>query len=125
MPEIEISDREYARNLRSKRLKDLLAAVKSIKLPEAKQVDLSPIITKIEQLTNAFLEKTNEIGNPKVVVQKSEINQTEIVNSLSELIKEIKDLKSSMNKPSKQKNWVFDVVRNSQGFIQSVNVKQE
>lgn len=127
MAKIEISDKEFNRIQADKRHKALLAALKGIKIPEPKQADLTPVMAKIEAITDALTGKLQDISKPTVVVQKTEVSQKEIVNSLSELIVEIKGLKNMLSTQKKQENreWVFDVVRNSGGFIQSVNVRVE
>lgn len=127
---VKVSNSEFKKEEERRRHKEmidsnkaLLAAVKGISIPEQKEVNLEPILTKIESISQSLADKMNQISRPKVVVEKSEINQAEVVSSLKELIKEIKDLKKSISKPSG--GYKFNVERNGQGLIQSVNVEQQ
>lgn len=127
---VKVSNSEFKKEEERRRHKDLLdsnkallAAVKGISIPEQKQVDLEPVVAKIEAISQYLSDKLTQVSRPKVVVEKSEISQTEVVSSLKELIKEIKDLKKQISKPSG--GYKFNVERNGQGFIQSVNVEQQ
>lgn len=116
---MELED-EFIMEMLQKHNKDLIAAIKGIKLPPNK--DNSDLIKRVE---SAVLELADKIKNqqpPKVVVEKTEINQKEVVSLLKDLIKEIKALNKEEKK--EEKSLTFDVVRNQMGFIQSVIVRK-
>jgi len=70
-------------------------------------------------------KKLEVLQSPKITVQKTEINQKEVVNLLQELINEIKALKAQESKEEEKKQWTFDVIRDNNGYIQSVTAKQQ
>jgi len=117
---MELED-EFIMEMLQKHNKDLIAAIKGIKFPQSK--DNSDLIKRVE---SAVLELADKIKNqpvPKVVVEKTEINQKEVVSLLKDLIQEIKLLNKNEKKEEK-KDLVFDVVRNPMGYIQSVIVRK-
>ena len=119
---MEVDNETFEREVAAKRHKDLLSAVKSIKIPEAK--DNSELLNKFNSVIADLTTKLSKLESPTIVTEKTTINQTEVVNSLKELIKEMKSLKESLTKVEAPKEWVFTVNRNFGGFIQSVTAKQ-
>lgn len=119
---MEVDDEVFERKLMDKRHKELVTSIKSIKFPEAK--DNTELYTKINSAITELTTKLSKLESPKIVTEKTTINQTEVVNSLKELIKEMKSLKESLTKVEAPKEWVFTVNRNFGGFIQSVTAKQ-
>lgn len=89
-----------------------------------------------------FIEKLQEISKETPTDIKVEINQDLVIRELSKLTQEFKtnltDLKNNLNKPvtldveelkpllkreEQKKNWVFDIKRDTQGFIQTVTAR--
>jgi len=62
-------------------------------------------------------KKLEVLQSPKITVQKTEINQKEVVNLLQELITKIETF-------NVKKEYTFEIVRDDFGHIKSVNVKQ-
>jgi predicted nuclease with TOPRIM domain len=94
---------------------ELVEAIKSIK---PKDSDNSEVFDKLNAAVEFLTKKLEVLQSPKIVVEKTEVNQKETVNLLKELIVEIKALK-----PEK-KEYTFEIVRDDFGHIKSVNVKQ-
>lgn len=118
----ELEELEFDRALAEKRHEELIGALRNIKFPEPK--DHSKHFEGLEKVILNLADKIELIKQPKVVTEKTTINQTEVVNSLKEMIKEFKSLKEVLNKKETPKQMEFNVVRNNFGFIQSVIVKQ-
>lgn len=107
---------EFMMDMMETHHEEMVAAIKSIKIPEPK--DNSEIIRKLNAAVEFLTKKLEVLQSPKIVVEKTEVNQKETVNLLKELIVEIKTLK-----PEK-KEYTFEIVRDDFGHIKSVNVKQ-
>lgn len=119
---MEVDDEVFKEKLMHKRHREIVDALKSIKVPEQK--DNSELIVKFNSAIAELTDKLSKLESPKIVTEKTTINQTEVVNSLKELIKEMKSLKPLLTKEESPKEWVFTVNRNFGGFIQSVTAKQ-
>ncbi len=119
---MELDNEAFERKLMEKRHKELVATLKSIKIPEPK--DDSELIKNVTKAISDLTIKLSKLESPKIVTEKTTINQTEVVNSLKELIKEMKLVKESLTKVESPKQWEFTVNRNFGGFIQSVTAKQ-
>lgn len=119
---LDAEEIEFERELAQKNHNELLDVLRKIKIPEPK--DNSDIVRAFESNIKILADKIANIHPPKIVTEKTVINQTEVVNSLKEMIKEIKSLKESLSKKETPKQMEFNVVRNNFGFIQSVIVKQ-
>ncbi len=119
---MEVDNETFERKLMEKRHKELVSSIKAIKFPEAK--DNSELINKFNSVITDLATKLSKLESPKIVTEKTTINQTEVVNSLKELINEMKLLKDSLTKTESPKQWEFTVNRNFGGFIQSVTAKQ-
>lgn len=89
-----------------------------------------------------FIEKLKEISKETPADIKIEVNQDLVIRELSKLTQEFKtnltDLKNNLNKPvtldveelkpllkkeEQKKNWVFDIKRDTQGFIETVTAR--
>jgi len=116
MDNIKVKPEEFNRIVLNKHHKEMLTAIKSIKIPEPK--DESELIGRLNSAVELLTKKLEVLQSPKIVVEKTEVNQKETVNLLKELIVEIKALK-----PEK-KEYTFEIVRDDFGHIKSVNVKQ-
>ena len=120
MAEVD-EDKEFEMEMMQKHHDDMVSTIKSIKFPEQK--DNSAIILKLELAVEKLSAKLDVIKQPKITVEKTEINQTEVVSLLKDLIKEIKALKDNEAK-EKKKEFSVDVYRNPMGYIQSANIKE-
>ena len=112
----EIDKDEFEMLMMKKHHKEMVNAIKSIKIPEPK--DETELIQRLNSSVELLTKKLEVLQSPKIVVEKTEVNQKETVNLLKELIVEIKALK-----PEK-KEYTFEIVRDDFGHIKSVNVKQ-
>lgn len=89
-----------------------------------------------------FIEKLQEISKETTADIKVEVNQDLVIRELAKLTQEFKanltDLKNNLNKPvtldveelkpllkreEQKKNWVFDIKRDTQGFIETVTAR--
>lgn len=120
MDKIKVKPEEFNRIVAERKHKEMLSAISNIKIPESK--DNSELISKMEAAIKLLTAKLEVLQSPKVVVEKTEVNQKETVNLLKELIVEIKALK--VKEVKEKKEWTFDVIRDINGNIQSVKVKQ-
>jgi len=123
----KVSDAEFEKERAKKHHKEMLDAIKAIKIPQSR--DIQPTIVRLDQSIATLTQKLAAMQQPKITVQKTEISQKEVVNSLNELITEIKELRGVIQDDKRVvdergKEWQFDVVRNQVGFIQSVTVKE-
>lgn len=120
MDKIKVKPEEFNRIVAERKHKEMLSAISNIKIPESK--DNSELIVKLEGAIKLLTGKLDVLQSPKITVEKTEINQKEVVNLLQDLIKEVKALKVAEVK--EKKDWTFDVIRDINGNIQSVKVKQ-
>ena len=84
----ELEELEFDRALAEKRHEELIGALRGIKFPESK--DHSKHFESLEKVVAKLADKIELIKQPNIVTEKTTINQTEVVNSLKEMIKEIK-----------------------------------
>lgn len=120
MDKIKVSPEEFNRIVAERKHKEIISAIVNNKPIEPK--DNSELIVKLETAIKLLTGKLEVLQSPKVVVEKTEVNQKETVNLLKDLIIEIKALKVAEVK--EKKDWTFDVIRDINGNIQSVKVKQ-
>jgi len=111
----EIDKDEFELIMMNKHHKEVLTAIKSIKIPEPK--DESELIGRLNSAVELLTKKLEVLQSPKITVQKTEINQKEVVNLLQELITKIETF-------NVKKEYTFEIVRDDFGHIKSVNVKQ-
>lgn len=124
--EEEIDNNEFMIEMMSAHHEEMVAAVRSIKIPEPK--DNSEAISKLDGVLKLLTDKLDKIQPQKITVEKTEINQKEVVTLLKELILEVKALNKKEMKESvikdEKKEYVFTIQRDNYGYIQSVKVKQ-
>ena len=111
----EIDKDEFELIMMNKHHKEMLTAIKSIKIPEPK--DESELIGRLNSAVELLTKKLEVLQSPKITVQKTEINQKEVVNLLQELITKIETF-------NVKKEYTFDVERDDYGTIKQVKVKQ-
>jgi len=111
----EIDKDEFELIMMNKHHKEMLTAIKSIKIPEPK--DETELIGRLNSAVELLTKKLEVLQSPKITVQKTEINQKEVVNLLQELITKIETF-------NVKKEYTFEIVRDDFGHIKSVNVKQ-
>jgi hypothetical protein len=125
MAKMEITAKEAARYRMEKRHRELLKAISGIRMPDIQSPDLTPVVDRIDVLTQRMFAQLKEVSRPSIVVEKTEINQTDVVGLLKELNKEVKSLQSTISAPKPKTKLHFDVIRNSGGFISSVEISEE
>lgn len=114
----KVSDEEFNRLKADKMHKELISAVKSIKIPL--NTDNTPQLNEIKDVLLALVNKMSNTEPMKVVLPKQENNQKEILD----VLKELKGAIEKLNKEEKPKEWDFQVVRDLNNNIHSVKVKQ-
>lgn len=122
---MELED-DFKEQLYIKRQQEILDAL-------TKAVDtnlLEKLIEKNTETLNIFISKLKEINKDRPIDVTVENNQEELIQQLKLLSEEFKksieviptvDLQLLLDK---KEEWVFDIKRNSQGFIEKVIAKE-
>lgn len=105
---------------RHEELKDALATI-------ANAIEEDKTVKIVESLNN----QSNEIKKLILAVKESSTNENSsqkpqifvenVVSLLKENIEILNNTISNLNKPESKKEWVFNVIRDSQGLITSIN----
>lgn len=105
---------------RHEELKDALATI-------ANAIEEDKTVKIVESLNNqsAELKKlilaVKESSSNENSSQKPQIFVENVVSLLKENIEILNNTISNLNKPESKKEWVFNVIRDSQGLITSIN----
>lgn len=91
---------------------------------------LEKLIEKNTETLNVFISKLKEINKDRPIDITVDNNQEALLNQLKEVSKEFKQ--SIENMPTvdlqplldKKEEWVFDVKRNNQGFIETIIARE-
>ena len=119
---MEIED-DFKEQISIKRHQEILKAL-------AKSIDTTPLEKLIEKNTetlNVFISKLKEINKDRPIDVTVENNQEELVNQLKTISQEFKENIEAIPTVNlqplldKKEEWVFDIKRNSQGFIDCLN----
>ena len=111
----EIEKDKFEMIMMKKHHKEMVNAIKSIKIPEPK--DETELIGRLNSAVELLTKKLEVLQSPNITIEKTEINQKEVVNLLQELITKIETF-------NVKKEFTFDVVRDDYGTIKQVKVKQ-
>ena len=123
---MELED-DFKEQISIKRHQEILKAL-------AKSIDTTPLEKLIEKNTetlNIFISKLKEINKDRPIDVTVENNQEDLVKQLKEISEDFKqgienivpvDLQPLLDK---KEEWVFDIKRNSQGFIETVTAKEK
>ena len=123
---MELED-DFKEQISIKRHQEILSAL-------AKSIDTTPLEKLIEKNTetlNVFISKLEEINKDRPIDVTVENNQEELVNQLKIISQEFKENIESIPTVNlqplldKKEEWVFDIKRNSQGFIEKVIAKEK
>lgn len=123
---MELED-DFKEQISIKRHQEILSAL-------AKSIDTTPLEKLIEKNTetlNVFISKLKEINKDRPIDVTVENNQEELVNQLKIISQEFKENIESIPTVNlqplldKKEEWVFDIKRNSQGFIEKVIAKEK
>ena len=123
---MELED-DFKEQISIKRHQEILSAL-------AKSIDTTPLEKLIEKNTetlNVFISKLKEINKDRPIDVTVENNQEELVNQLKIISQEFKENIESIPTVNlqplldKKEEWVFDIKRNSQGFIETVIAKEK
>ena len=123
---MELED-DFKEQISIKRHQEILKAL-------AKSIDTTPLEKLIEKNTetlNIFISKLKEINKDRPIDITVENNQEELVNQLKIISQEFKENIESIPTVNlqplldKKEEWVFDIKRNSQGFIEKVIAKEK
>ena len=123
---MELED-DFKEQISIKRHQEILSAL-------AKSIDTTPLEKLIEKNTetiNVFISKLKEINKDRPIDVTVENNQEELVNQLKTISKEFKENIEAIPTVNlqplldKKEEWVFDIKRNSQGFIEKVIAKEK
>lgn len=122
--EEEVSHEEYQIELMEKHHKEMVSAIRNIKFPEPK--DESAILVKLNSSIELMVKKLEVLQSPKITVEKTEVNQKEVVDLLKNLIASVDKLSQQEVKEVKdeKKEFSFSIVRDDFGNIKSVKAKQ-
>ena len=123
---MELED-DFKEQISIKRHQEILKAL-------AKSIDTTPLEKLIEKNTetlNVFISKLEEINKDRPIDVTVENNQEELVNQLKTISQEFKENIESIPVVNlqplldKKEEWVFDIKRNSQGFIETVTAREK
>ena len=123
---MELED-DFKEQISIKRHQEILSAL-------AKSIDTTPLEKLIEKNTetlNVFISKLKEINKDRPIDVTVEKNQEELVNQLKTISQEFKENIESIPTVNlqplldKKEEWVFDIKRNSQGFIETVTAREK
>jgi len=128
----KVDNGEFQRLLMKKHHTEMIDALKGIKFPQPK--DNSALMQKIDTTLSVLAAKLDVISSPKVNIEKTVVDQSAVINTLKELIIEVKALKSQEVKEvmvekkegvKEKKSYTFTINRDNNGFIQSVTANQQ
>ena len=123
---MELED-DFKEQISIKRHQEILKAL-------AKSIDTTPLEKLIEKNTetlNVFISKLKEINKDRPIDVTVENNQEELVNQLKTISQEFKENIEAIPTVNlqplldKKEEWVFDIKRNSQGFIETVTAREK
>ena len=123
---MELED-DFKEQISIKRHQEILSAL-------AKSIDTTPLEKLIEKNTetlNVFISKLKEINKDRPIDVTVENNQEELVKQLKTISQEFKENIEAIPTVNlqplldKKEEWVFDIKRNSQGFIEKVIAKEK
>lgn len=130
----ELDDDEYRDIQEAKRHKEMLSVLKEVsnELKSNKNKQVEELLSKNNQIIDSLVLGIQKL-QPKQ--EKKENNHAEVVSAIQSMAKQIKDglseIKKTIIETEKEdekeepmKEWSFDIVRNSLGYIQKVNAKQ-
>lgn len=119
----EISDKEFDDLIIEKRheeLKDALATIANA-IEEDKTVKIVESLDKQSAELKKLILAVKESSSNENSSQKPQIFVENVVSLLKENIEILNNTISNLNKPESKKEWVFNVIRDSQGLITSIN----
>lgn len=128
----KVDNGEFQRLLMKKHHSEMIDVLKGIKFPELK--DNSVLMQKIDTTLSVLAAKLDVISSPKVNIEKTVVDQKEVISVLKELITEVKALKlqeakevvvEKKEEAKEKKNYTFTINRDNNGFIQSVTANQQ
>ena len=123
---MELED-DFKEQISIKRHQEILKAL-------AKSIDTTPLEKLIEKNTetlNVFISKLKEINKDRPIDVTVENNQEELVKQLKTISQEFKENIEAIPTVNlqplldKKEEWVFDIKRNSQGFIETVTAREK
>ena len=123
---MELED-DFKEQISIKRHQEILSAL-------AKSIDTTPLEKLIEKNTetlNVFISKLKEINKDRPIDVTVENNQEELVKQLKTISQEFKENIEAIPTVNlqplldKKEEWVFDIKRNSQGFIETVTAREK
>jgi hypothetical protein len=130
---LTVDNGEFQRVLMKKHHKEMMEVIQGIKFPQPK--DDSVLLKNIELTIKLLTAKLDLLQSPKITVEKTEVNQKDVIATLKDLITEVKALKAQEvkevivekkeEKKEEKKVFTFTVHRDNNGYIQSVTAKQQ
>jgi urease accessory protein UreH len=134
---MELDDFKHV--LEDKRHQEILTLLSNANTANKGVVEIVDANTKTLE---KFIEKLQEISKETPADITVEVNQDLVIRELAKLTQEFKnnltDLKNNLNNPitldveelkpllkreEQKKNWVFDIKRDTQGFIQTITAR--
>lgn len=124
LDEVEDDDKEFYLKLEEKRHKEVIQSLSNLVKVIQADDSLQKLITQQESNVKKLIEKINGLPAPEVTVEN---NYKEVVNELQKVIKSLeamgKQLKEATNKEPPIKEWEFDIIRRTGGYIEKVKAK--
>ena len=124
LDEIEDDDKEFFLKLEEKRHKELIQSLSNLTKVIQSDDGLQKLIKQQESVVKKIVEKINGLPTPEVTVEN---NYKEVVGELQNVIRSLeimgKQLKEATNKEPPVKEWEFEIVRKSSGYIEKVKAK--
>ena len=105
---------------RHEELKDALATIANA-IEEDKTVKIVESLDKQSAELKKLILAVKESSSNENSSQKPQIFVENVVSLLKENIEILNNTISNLNKPESKKEWVFNVIRDSQGLITSIN----
>mgnify|MGYP003403550812 len=105
---------------RHEELKDALATIANA-IEEDKTVKIVESLDKQSAELKKLILAVKESSTNENSSQKPQIFVENVVSLLKENIEILNNTISNLNKPESKKEWVFNVIRDSQGLITSIN----
>jgi type IV secretory pathway ATPase VirB11/archaellum biosynthesis ATPase len=130
--ELLLEDEDFEQLLKDEQHRELVASIKAITAVlennEKSNRELSRVIGENAKALETFISKLGEITKPEISVQSPSVsvNQDAVVSELVKMAAELKEgLFNIGNKNTKPAEWVFEIKRNHNNLITSVNAKQK
>ena len=115
--EVDDDDKDFYLKLEEKRHKEILNSLSSLIKVIQNDDALKTVVHQQEAAVKKIVDTIGKLPAPEVIVENKEV-----INSLDEVVKSLQQLKDVVNKNA-VREWEFDIVRKSSGYIEKIKVK--